>query len=69
MLRVTMPMTPTEKVRRHRQRQAEGLVCYPVPLDAKILGSLVSLGYLTERDIYDPTRVGDAAFARLRDTT
>jgi hypothetical protein len=52
--------------RRYRQRLLEGKVVPRVEIGRDVLGLLVQLGYLLERDAADLAKIGEAAAMALR---
>jgi hypothetical protein len=52
--------------RRYRQRLLEGKVCPRVEIGPDVLGLLLQLGYLLERDAADLEKIGEAAAQALR---
>jgi hypothetical protein len=51
---------------RYRQRLRAGEICPRVVIGRDVLGLLVQLGYLLERDAADLEKIGDAASMALR---
>jgi hypothetical protein len=52
--------------RRYRQRLLEGKVVPRVEIGREVLGLLLELGYLLERDAADLEKIGEAAARALR---
>jgi hypothetical protein len=54
---------------RHRQRLRAGKAVVALEIDGDVLGLLVRLGYLLERDASDREKIGEAAARALRSAT
>jgi hypothetical protein len=56
-----------ERTRRYRRRQANGRAVYPVEADGDVVGLLIRLHWLDERDASDKAAVGRAIARMLAD--
>jgi hypothetical protein len=61
------PKPSRQRTRRYRQRQAKGLMCVMVEIDAARLSTVAQLQRLSDRQCEDKAVVG-AAIARLIDS-
>ncbi len=62
-------MTPAERVKRHRIREARGDIFAQIDIPATLAVMLMDMGYLTEREaLTQPRRRGEALIAFIQAT-
>jgi hypothetical protein len=68
-MRNAAPIPVNERVRRHRERQRNGIVVAPVHVDENTISVLIRLHWLTERDSTDTRKVAQAVSAMIADAS
>jgi hypothetical protein len=68
-MRNAAPIPVNERVRRHRERQRNGIVVAPVHVDENTIGVLIRLHWLAERDAGDTRKVATAVSAMIADAS
>ena len=68
-MRSAAPISVKERVRRHRERQRNGIVVAPVHVDENTIDVLVRLHWLAERDSADTGKIATAVSAMIADAS
>jgi hypothetical protein len=68
-MRSTAPVSVNERVRRHRERQRNGIVVAPVHVDENTISTLIRLHWLAERDAADTSKIATAVSAMIADAS